>query len=169
VGIAWQMPPEGFIKVNVDGSKSSHQVVGGYVIRDWTGRFLQAGACNLGGASILVAEATAMRNGLRAAIKAGFTNIHIEGDNKILIHAVQGRIQTPWEIQVLVQDIHYYLQTCTSVIVHHIFREDNRAADWLAKLGLSLSSPLVWSQVPHRNLRCILEDNLSFTLARRVG
>ena len=73
-------------------------------------------------------------------------------------------------IQVLVQDIHYYLQTCTHVIVHHIFREGNRAADWLAKLGLSLPSPLVWSQVPHRVLSCILlEDNLGLTLARRVG
>ena len=107
---------------------------------------------------------------LRAAITAGFTNIHIEGDNKILIQAVQGRIQAPWEIQVLVQDIHYYLQTCNHVIINHIFREGNRAADWLAKLGLSLSFPLVWSQIQHCELSCILmEDNLGFTLARRVG
>ena len=170
VEIAWNKPLGGFIKVNFDGSKSSQQAAGGYVIRDWTGRFLQAGTCNLGAASILVAEATAMRNGLRAAIQAGFTNIHIEGDNKILIHAVQGRIQPPWEIPVLVQDIHYYLQTCNNVIVHHIFREGNRAADWLAKLGLSLPSPLVWSQVPHRDFNCILlADNLGLTLARRVG
>ena len=129
VGIAWQRLPGGFIKVNFDGSKSSQHAAGGYVIRDWTGRIIQAGACNLGTTSILVAEATAMRNGLRAAITAGFTNIHIEGDNKILIQSVQGRIHTPWAIQVLVQDIHYYLQTCNHVVINHIFREGNRAAD----------------------------------------
>ena len=118
----------------------------------------------------MVAEATAIRNGLRAAITAGFTNIHIEGDNKILIQAVQGRIQTPWEIQVLVQDIHYYLQTCNHVIINHIFTEGNRAADWLAKLGLSLSFTLVWCQILHRELSCILmEAILGFTFARRVG
>jgi len=111
---------------------------GGYIIRDWSGHLIQAGAFNLGAASILIAEATAMRNGVRAALEAGFNNIHIEGDNKILIQAVQGRIQPPWEIQVLVQDILYYLQNYNHVIVHHIFREGNRAADWLAKLGLSL-------------------------------
>ena len=117
----------------------------------------------------MIAEATAMRIGLRAALEAGFSNIHIERDNKILIQAVQGRIQPPWEIQVLVQDILYYLQKCNHVIVHHIFREGNRAADWLAKLGLSLSSTKVWNQASHKDLQCILsEDNLGYTLVRRI-
>ena len=90
--IAWKKPPEGFIKVNFDGSKSSHQVAEGYVIPDWTSHLIQARAFNLGAASILVTEATAMRNGLRAAVMARFNNIHIEGDNKILIQPVQGLI-----------------------------------------------------------------------------
>ena len=168
VGIAWEKPPEGSIKVNFDGSKNSHTAAGSYIMRDWSGHLLQAGAFNLGAASVLIAEATAMRNGLRAAIEAGFSNIHIEGDNKILIQAVQGRIQPPWEIQVLVQDIIYFLQKCNHVIVHHIFREGNRAADWLAKLGLSLPSARVWNQTSHIDLQCILrEDNLGYTLARR--
>jgi len=139
-------------------------------MRDCSGHLLQAGAFNLGAASILVAEATAMRNGLRAAIEAGFSNIYIEGDNKILIQAVQGRIQIPWEIQVLVQDIIFFLQKCNHVIVHHIFREGNRAADWLAKLGLSLPSATVWNPTSHIDLQCILrEDNLGYSLARRVA
>jgi len=127
--IAWKKPPEGFIKVNFDGSELSHHAAGGYVIRNWTGHLIQAGAFNLGATSILIAEATTMRNGLQAAVTVGFSNIHIEGDNKILIQAVQEFIQPPWKIQVLVQDILYYLQTCNHVIVFYIFREGNRAAD----------------------------------------
>jgi len=162
VGISWAKPSEGVIKVNFDGSKNSHSAAGGYVLRDWSGHLLLAGAFNLGAASILVAEATAMRNGLRTAIEAGFNNIHIEGDNKTLIQAVQQHIQPPWEIQVLVQDILYFLQKCNHVTVNHIFREGNRAADWLAKLGLSLSSTSLWSQPCHIDLQRILsEDNLS--------
>jgi len=46
-------------------------------------------------ASVLVAEATTMRNGIRATIQASFTNIHIEGDNKIFIQVVQGHVQVP--------------------------------------------------------------------------
>ena len=170
VGIAWEKPPEGAIKINFDGSKNSHSAAGGYVLRDWSGHLLQAEAFNLGAASILLAEATAMRNGIRAAVAAGFSNIHIEGDNKTLIQAVQGYIQSPWEIQVLVQDILYFFQKCNHVIVNHIFREGNRAADWLAKVGLSLPSARVWNQPSHIDLQRILrEDNLGYTLARRVA
>ena len=43
-----------------------------------------------------------MRNGIKEAVQAGFTHIQVEGDNNILIQAVQGHIQHPWEIQVLV-------------------------------------------------------------------
>ena len=78
--IAWKKPPEGFIKVNFDGSKSSHHAAGGYALRDWMGHLIQAGAFYLGAASILVVEATAMRNGLRGC--EGEIHQHIEGDNK---------------------------------------------------------------------------------------
>ena len=41
----------------------------------------------------MIAEATAMRNGIKAAVQAGFTYIHIEGDSKTLSQAIQGHIQ----------------------------------------------------------------------------
>jgi len=110
-----------------------------------------------------------MHNGLRDAVAVGFNNIFIEGDNKVLIQAVQEHIQPLWKIQVLVQDIYYYLQSCNHVIVSHIFREGNWAADWLAKLGLLLSSTVLWTQVSNRDLLWILnEDNLGYTHARRM-
>ena len=89
--VACKKPPQGFIKINSDGSKSDHQASGGYVIRNWTGQFIQAGTFNLGAASILVAKATTMHTGLRAAIAAGFLDLHIKADNKVLIQAVQGQ------------------------------------------------------------------------------
>jgi len=55
-------------------------------------------------------------------VQAGFINIHIEGK-------VQGHFQTLREIQVLVQDIYSYLQSCNHVIVSYTFREGNYAAD----------------------------------------
>ena len=57
---------------------------------------------------MLVAEATVMRNGIKAIVQVGYTNIHIEGDNKILIQEMQGHIQALWELQVLIHDIHTY-------------------------------------------------------------
>ena len=60
---------------------------------------MQAVAFNRGVPLVLVVEATTIHNGVEAVIQAEFTVIHIEGDNKILIYAVQGDIQAPWEIQ----------------------------------------------------------------------
>ena len=70
-------------------------------------------------------------------MQAGFINIHIEGK-------VQGHFQTLREIQVLVQDIYSYLQSCNHVIVSYTFREGNYAADWLTKLGLTIQFTVVW-------------------------
>ena len=98
----------GFIKINFDGSKSSQGTAGGFISSDWEGKFIQALAFNLGRSSILVTEATTMHNGIKTAVQAGFTHIHIEGDNKTLIEGVQGHIQPPWKIQVFVQNVLAY-------------------------------------------------------------
>ena len=80
--IAWEKPHEGLIKVNFDGSKSRQQALGGYVMHNWTGSLIQTGALNLVMASILVTEATTMRNVITAAVQTKFTNIYIEGIKK---------------------------------------------------------------------------------------
>jgi len=76
-----------------------------------------------------VAEVTALRNGLKVAVQVGFTDIHIEGDNRILIQAVKRKIQIPWKTQVLIQDITIFLDRFHKVIVNHIFRQGNSAVD----------------------------------------
>jgi len=73
---------------NFDGFKSSHQASGGGTIRNWTSRLIQARPFNLETTSILVAKATIMRNGIRATIQVGITNIRVERDNKVLIQVV---------------------------------------------------------------------------------
>ena len=65
----------GFIKINFDGSKSSQGAAGGFIIHDWEGKFIQVSAFNLRRSSILIVEATAMRNGIKEAVQAGFTHI----------------------------------------------------------------------------------------------
>jgi len=88
--VAWRKPHGRFIKINFDGSKSSQGAAGGFIIRNWDGKFIQASVFNLGTSLFLIAEVMAMRNGLQAAVQVGYTNIQIERDNKILIHAIQG-------------------------------------------------------------------------------
>jgi len=115
--------------MNFDGSKISQGAARDFILHNWEGRFIQAATFYLGAVSGLVAEATIMRNGIKAAIQACFTNSHIEGDSKILVQAVQGHIQAPWDIQILIKDIYTYIQLCNNVYITHIFREGNYTAD----------------------------------------
>jgi len=141
--------------------KVRREAMGGFIIHDWKDRFLQATTFNLGAASVLMAGATTMRSGIKADVQARFTDIHIEGDNNILIQAVQGKIRTPWKIQVLVQDITTFFTQFNNIIINYIFRQGNSAADWLTKFELSVYSTSVLDAVPHMNLcRILVKDNL---------
>ena len=74
-----------YSSINFDRSRNSQEPVGGFIIRDWRGRFIQAAVFNPGTASVLVAEATTMCNRIKTTVQAKFIDIDIEGHNKIPI------------------------------------------------------------------------------------
>ena len=136
--IEWAAPPDGVIKFNFDGSLSQTGVAVGYLLWDSQGHLLQAGNRFMFEAPILVSEATALWDGLKAAKEAGFKHIQIDGDNQIFIQAVHGTIRIPWRIQILVLDIRDMLTFFTTTPIFHVFWEGNMAADWIAKRGCCL-------------------------------
>ena len=131
--VRWHPPSPGFVKLNFGGSLINLAAAGSFIIRDWTGKLVKAGAGYYGETSILVAEARALRDGLRSAIQARFKQIAIEGDNNIVNQALKGHIQVPWQILNIIKDIHIWQTQGTHLLINHIFREANTAADWLSK------------------------------------
>jgi len=169
--IRWSAPSGGFIKLNFDGSKSPAGAAAGFVIRNWQGGFIMAGTRFLEQATVIVAEATAMRDGIRAALNAGYRKILVEGDNQIVIKAIQNQIHTPWRIASLMQDIRNMIISCECISFTHIYREGNMAADWMAKYGclLRCHSLCIFSSPPCRDfLFLLVDDNLGRTLERRA-
>ena len=169
--IRWTLPRGGYIKINFDGTKSSTGTAAGFVIRNWQGGFISAGSRFLERASILVAEATAMRDGISTAIQAGFRRLEVEGDNQIVIKAVQKQIQVPWQIAPILEDIWNMTTCCESILFKHVYGEGNMAADWMAKYGCvvrSHSLSLFFSPPCRQFLYLLVDDNLGRTLARRA-
>jgi len=165
------LPRGGFIKINFDGSKSIAGAAAGFVLRSWQKGFIKAGSRFLEHASILVAEVTAMRDGISTALQAGFRQLEVEGDNQIVIKAVQKQIQAPWQIAPILEDIWNMIACCEIVLFRYIYREGNMAADWMAKYGCSLRChSLVFLSSPpcHQFLFLLIDDNLGRTLARRA-
>ena len=169
--IGWQLPPGDFIKLNFDGTRSTAGAAAGFVIRSWQGSFITAGTRFLESAPILVAEATALRDGLRTALRRGYRKIEVEGDNMIVIQAVRKQILPPWQIQTIIADIWNLITDCEQVRISHIYREGNMAADWMAKYGCVLKTLTlsVFYYSPSRDfLHILVDDNLGRTLARRA-
>ena len=130
-----------------------------------------AGTCFLEHAPILVAEATAVRDGIITALEAGYRRIAVEGDNQIVISAIQSRIKPPWQIASIIEDIKNLSKGCEDISFTHIYREGNRAADWIAKHGSSIRSIslTLFHYPPSRELQCILTDDyLGRSLARET-
>jgi len=68
-----------------------------------------------------VAEGRALRDALQATIEAGYRRLDVEGDNLIIIEALQGKSAIPWQVKYIIQDIHSMLNQVDHVQIKHIF------------------------------------------------
>ena len=91
--IRWQPPIPARVKLNFDSSFQNNSAAGRYIIRDWRGAVLKLGEAYYGNASIIMEEGRALRDGVKEAIAVGYRKLDIEGDNLIIIKALQG---TAW-------------------------------------------------------------------------
>ena len=90
--VGWIPPLDCVIKLKFDGSLPLAGAVVGYLLHDSQGRLIKARTRFIFATPILVSEATALRDGLQAAINASYQRLHIEDDNQIVIQAVLGDI-----------------------------------------------------------------------------
>ena len=112
-----------------------------------------------------------MRDGIRSALQAGFHQVEVEGDNRIVLQAVQKQIAVPWQIGPIIEDIWNMLPGCETISFKHIYHEGNMAADWMAKHGCLIRrhSLTTFPIPPSRDFLSILvDDNLGRTLVRRA-
>ena len=84
--------PPGVVKLNFDGPLTHHSAAGRFIIRDWSGQLLKAGAAHYGNSGILVTEARALRDGVKAAAHLGIKHLQIEGDNATVIRTLRGEV-----------------------------------------------------------------------------
>ncbi|KAI5339698.1 hypothetical protein L3X38_018970 [Prunus dulcis] len=140
VDIKWKPLPLDWVKVNFDSSVRGNLVATGFVICDWNGNVLLAGAKNSGQVSITVTECLALQDDVAYAIHKGWRKVLVENDSKLIIDCVNNLVLVPWSISLLVQDIQLLSSYCEEISFQHIFREANFTADAVASLGHSLTS-----------------------------
>ncbi|XP_004308642.1 PREDICTED: putative ribonuclease H protein At1g65750-like [Fragaria vesca subsp. vesca] len=138
--ITWLSPPNKTVKINFDGSVSSNSAASGAIIRDSKGNPILASTRNLGSTSVPVAEATALRDSLLSVKEKGFIDVVVEGDSKLVIDVMTQKINPPWRIHQIVDDIRKIAESFSSISFHHVYREANFAADAVVSYGHQNSS-----------------------------
>ncbi|CAN1125267.1 Putative ribonuclease H protein At1g65750 [Linum perenne] len=120
IQVAWQAGPAGWVTVNSDGSVLNGQskAAAGGLLRDEDGRCVEAFACNLGKCSITRAEIRGALEGIWLAWTRGFRKVQVQIDSEAAVAILLDSSQT--------------------IDHRHVYREANKAADYLANLGHSL-------------------------------
>jgi len=79
------------------------------------------GAAYYDNTSIITAEGKALRDGVQAAIAAGYKRWDLEGDNLIIIKEMQGTTVIPRQIQNVIEHIRSKLSQDVHVEIKHIY------------------------------------------------
>lgn len=137
VFVKWMKPPLGSFKLNTDGSSVQQRKVagGGGVLRDGFGNWVVGFSIGFDFRSSVLAELSALRAGLIIAKSLGIKKIVVELDAKVVVSLITNSSKTKKSINSSVMDCKNLLQGFEEYIIQHNYREGNRVADVLAKMG----------------------------------
>ncbi|CAL9024261.1 unnamed protein product [Prunus brigantina] len=90
--LAWQPPPCGFFKLNIDGSRVSDSgcIAAGGIIRNSDGIWIAGFSANLGHGEVFVAEAWALYYGLKVAWQLGLCQLTVNSDYALVVDMING-------------------------------------------------------------------------------
>ncbi|KAL6194419.1 hypothetical protein ACLB2K_035503 [Fragaria x ananassa] len=93
--------------------------------------------------SVHVAERSALKDGLRGALRFNHLRIQVEGDSALVINCFKGRSHVPWRRKSLVREIATDAESFSCIFIDHVIEEANFLANALAHEH-SLATPKIW-------------------------
>ncbi|CAN1788615.1 Putative ribonuclease H protein At1g65750, partial [Linum perenne] len=137
--IGWRPADEGWFTLNSDGSlytQNDRAAVGG-LIRDGGGNFVTSYVVNLGSCSIMRDELRGNIEGMKIAWDSGIRRLCIQTDSRAAVALLSSNDGRFHQHANLVEQFIDLKNRDWEVIIHHIYREANCVADYLANLGHS--------------------------------
>ncbi|KAG6620210.1 hypothetical protein I3842_Q075500 [Carya illinoinensis] len=143
----WQPPPEGVLKLNIDGALFSDQCKAGVgaVLRDKEGKIIfVASKSEPTIADPLEIELLAILRGLQLCVSLGIIALKVEYDSLLAVQELEkeGNSTTLWG--GLIKEIMTMLQRYPNWSIHHKGREANGVAHALARFAWTLDDICIW-------------------------
>ena len=150
-----------WVKLNVDGSRKSEMdaISAGGVIRSDSKNWLAGFALNKGSGIVIEAEMWGVYEGLKLVWRAGFRRVLVESDSKYVVMLLTNPTPLNHPLLNIIEDCKKLIDQNWSCTVHHIYRESNRVADFMANLGHSLDLGTTFFDDPPGQISAILTDD----------
>ena len=140
----WNKPPEEWFKLNTNGASSGNLGKAG-----GNGRWIKGFSRSIGHASSFVAKYWALRDGFKLALGIGVQRLVVELDAKVVVSLITSIGGSNKPYLPLLNDCRYLLSRFLQTRVVHVFREGNRCADALARMGSNMAEEfLVFDNPP---------------------
>nr|POF04308.1 putative ribonuclease h protein [Quercus suber] len=133
-------------RLHLDSRQSPGIVGGGGIIShgDWINGF----ARSIGFTTSFVAEFWALRDGLRLCLNLGINAAEMEVDALSIVSLLANAAETNSEIASLVDDCRDMMKRIPQARIKHCYREGNKCADILARLGTNMEENFVVFDAP---------------------
>ena len=163
-------PPDTWLKLNSDDSDHLHNLAAcGGVLRDDSVSFMRAFAANVGSCPVVVAELWGACYALEVAYSLGQRKIILEMDYGCAVMLIRKTWDKSHPFSTLIGRIHHLVNRSWEVHIAQIYREANKAADFMASKGHSLDCGLIVFCEPPLGLSSILlEDIRGVALPRMI-
>ena len=161
--IRWEKPRNGWLTQNSDGlaAGNSGTTRGGGLIRDGNGEWVTGFARKFGTATSFLAELWTLQDGLLLCLQVHAQAVFIELDAKVTVDAFNLQTYSNTIVSSIMDDCRHLVTQIPQTRFKRVYREANRCADFLAKLGTSLERDFIVFSIPHVDLLSILKANAS--------
>ncbi|KAF7833342.1 non-LTR retroelement reverse transcriptase-like [Senna tora] len=140
--IQWQRPPEGWVKVNVDGARRENDGTAscGGVVRSDHGEFFAGFMRKLGDCSVILAELWGIACGLEVVWDLVFRRVKLETDSLMTVNLLKQQVEEGHPGANLLHKILDLIKQDWEVNITHVYREGNRVANEIASRGIHSGS-----------------------------
>ena len=157
--IRWEKSRAGWLTLNTDGSAASNSspVEGGGLVRDESSDWVIGFARKIGNTSSFLAELWALRDGLQLCLQIHAQSAVIELDDKAIVDAFNSPTISSSIVYSIMDDYRHMATRIPQKMFRHIYREANKCANFLARIGILLENDFISFSNPPVDLVSILE------------
>ncbi|XP_057418950.1 uncharacterized protein LOC130713176 [Lotus japonicus] len=143
--VRWQPPIDDFVALNTDESSFGNPGESGFggVVRSSDGVWRVGFAGHIGVSDCLHAELLALLHGLDVCWIRRCRKVEVFTHSRMALGLITGYHSAFHKYEAVISRVKLLLKRDWDVRCRHLLREGNAAADFMAKLGVSLSSSLV--------------------------